>query len=77
MTLATERERKDYWALQDKAIKAAEYLYPDCEDLDAQRMCANGPTIGELRKYLYPGYRWMLLDVLEDANCKAQGKDWY
>lgn len=73
MSTMTETGRAATRILQDRAIKAIELLFPDCEDLDAQRVYGNGPTVGEARQYIYSDLGWLWLDWIEQG--KTAGHD--
>ncbi len=54
--------------LQDRAIKGIELLFPDCEDLDAQRTYSQGPTVGEARERIFPELKWLWNEWIEQAH---------
>lgn len=63
----------DLRTLQDQAIQAMEFLFPDC-DIEAELVTSvypgipDGPTVAIARKQLFPKLRWLWLDWIQDAK---------
>jgi hypothetical protein len=63
----------DLRTLQDQAIQAMEFLFPN-HDIEDELVTSvypgipDGPTVGVVRKQLFPELRWLWLDWIQDAK---------